>query len=604
MSISRHSLVQEGVVLVLFLSWGMGVYAEQATTSSFGISELSADELVQEALHREIYGLVDQRDTLLAKALARDPDFGPAQWQIGRLRIGRQWWDVEKATDPDRTSPLLTTYESKRTQAGDDVASHLALANWCRNHDLPLQERAHLTRVLDLAPNHPSARERLGFRLVAGIWLSAEEFRETTLRREREAKAAAKWRDELIDIRRDLHDDLPARQTRARERLHLIQDVDAFPVMESVLSLSSEEGALAVIDAASPHPGPEAVASLIRHAVYAVSPLVRECAAEQLEQRPRESYVPSMLSEMFTPIVSRFDVAVLPNGRYAYQHIFEREGQDQRQQLQLNTEYRRQSRIGGDRQETLWRAFLDSTTGIASREFNVAQQNESQRVLNQRCAEALNLATHQQLPADPQRWWQWWDEENDFAQQGSKQVVTRQQIQQVRVSDRPQFGLSTQGQGATPSAGRAECFVAGTQVQTSRGPRPIEQIRVGDLVLAQDVESGELALKPVLRTTVRPVSRVWRVTVGKEVLETSGGHLFWVTGRGWARSRELLSGMEVRCLRGSLPQDTEEVERAALTYNLDVADFHTYFVGEQLVLTHDVTLRRPTAAVVPGWHAE
>jgi hypothetical protein len=31
-----------------------------------------------------------------------------------------------------------------------------------------------------------------------------------------------------------------------------------------------------------------------------------------------------------------------------------------------------------------------------------------------------------------------------------------------------------------------------------------------------------------------------------------------------------------------------------------VADFHTYFVGEAKILSHDNTIRQPTNAVVPG----
>jgi hypothetical protein len=42
--------------------------------------------------------------------------------------------------------------------------------------------------------------------------------------------------------------------------------------------------------------------------------------------------------------------------------------------------------------------------------------------------------------------------------------------------------------------------------------------------------------------------------------------------------------------------ETESVE----TFNLVVAYFNTYFVGESGVLVHDITPRRSTAAVVPG----
>jgi len=31
-----------------------------------------------------------------------------------------------------------------------------------------------------------------------------------------------------------------------------------------------------------------------------------------------------------------------------------------------------------------------------------------------------------------------------------------------------------------------------------------------------------------------------------------------------------------------------------------VADFHTYFVGEALILSHDTTPNEPTNALVPG----
>ena len=35
-------------------------------------------------------------------------------------------------------------------------------------------------------------------------------------------------------------------------------------------------------------------------------------------------------------------------------------------------------------------------------------------------------------------------------------------------------------------------------------------------------------------------------------------------------------------------------------YNLEVADFNTYFVGQSQVLTHDVTVRQPTDMLLPG----
>jgi hypothetical protein len=58
--------------------------------------------------------------------------------------------------------------------------------------------------------------------------------------------------------------------------------------------------------------------------------------------------------------------------------------------------------------------------------------------------------------------------------------------------------------------------------------------------------------------------------------------------------------MDVHCLRGALANQVTSIGDKAETYNLVVADFHTYFVGQERVLTHDVTPRRPTDATVPG----
>ncbi len=63
-----------------------------------------------------------------------------------------------------------------------------------------------------------------------------------------------------------------------------------------------------------------------------------------------------------------------------------------------------------------------------------------------------------------------------------------------------------------PVQPRCECFAAGTIVWTATGSKPIEKIRIGDLILSQDVETGEVALKPVLTTTTRPAEQLVRIT--------------------------------------------------------------------------------------------
>ncbi len=128
----------------------------------------------------------------------------------------------------------------------------------------------------------------------------------------------------------------------------------------------------------------------------------------------------------------------------------------------------------------------------------------------------------------------------------------------------------------------------------------IEKIRPGDLVLSCEVDSGELVYKPVLRTTVRPAEELVKLRVGKETIETSGGHPFWVSGQGWLKSRNLQAGMVLHTLNGPVNVLEVGVSPAEPTYNLIVADFNTYFVGSQKILSHDNTILRPTNAIVPG----
>lgn len=137
-------------------------------------------------------------------------------------------------------------------------------------------------------------------------------------------------------------------------------------------------------------------------------------------------------------------------------------------------------------------------------------------------------------------------------------------------------------------------------VWTDAGPKAIETIEIGDLVLSQNPETGELTYKPVLDTTVRPAGDLLSVSIGNENIETSGGHLFWVAGNGWVKSRQLKSGASIHAVNGAVPVSAVESGSNAETYNLVVAENNTYFVGESRILCHDNTIRQPTDRVVPG----
>src|SRR4029079_19284193 len=89
------------------------------------------------------------------------------------------------------------------------------------------------------------------------------------------------------------------------------------------------------------------------------------------------------------------------------------------------------------------------------------------------------------------------------------------------------------------SSSQTECLVAGTQIWTDRGLLPIETVQVGDLVLSRHPESGELAYQPVLKTSVREPEPVFKVTTEQGDIRATGGHVFWISGQGWTKLRDV-----------------------------------------------------------------
>ena len=55
-----------------------------------------------------------------------------------------------------------------------------------------------------------------------------------------------------------------------------------------------------------------------------------------------------------------------------------------------------------------------------------------------------------------------------------------------------------EGEQVLANLNPCKCFVAGTPVHTSDGLKPIEEIKVGDLVAARSDVDGHTSWKPVL----------------------------------------------------------------------------------------------------------
>ncbi len=148
-------------------------------------------------------------------------------------------------------------------------------------------------------------------------------------------------------------------------------------------------------------------------------------------------------------------------------------------------------------------------------------------------------------------------------------------------------GLSTVGR----TAARACSFSGTTAVLMADGTKkPIEDVTVGDKVIATDPETGEQVARKVTHVWVHEDTLIDLVVDG-EVITTTEDHPFWsATDSRFERADELAEGEKVLGANGLLLTVgglLDSTARSALAYNLSVDEIHTYHAGSSAVLVHN-----------------
>jgi hypothetical protein len=334
---------------------------------------------------------------------------------------------------------------------------------------------------------------------------------------------------------------------------------------------------------------------------------------EQLRRHPRDSFVPLLLSGLSSPVQGEFLAYRQQDGDMVVRLFYQRETESRRETQENRTLL---NSMGSDMSGMARSISLSGERAnlqLESAHQQLQQVNQVVLQRNVRVTDVLRAVTDEPLSTMPQSWWDWWNAENEVFVDKEKPLVSKVHKQSIAViapppppPPRPTYSLPTGGPGmelASVETVGVDCLAAGTPIWTTRGYTPIEKIIPGDLVLAQHPESGELAYKPVLKTTTRPPGPIVVIRAGGETFRTSGGHPFWVVGEGWVRARRLKAGREFHTVGGASMAAIEHVEisrDSEPTYNLVVADFHSYFVGATKVLSHDNTVRAPTGMTLPG----
>ena len=557
-----------------------------------------AAKMVVEALKHELDGDNQSRLMLLEKAIETSPTADTARWLAGYIHIKRLWVAIEEVPAVMAKDKRLASYVTRRDRSSDTVAGHVALARWCGKRGLESQQRAHWARVVQLDPNHVETRRALGHRWNGATWITPEDTKAAADKARWVARSLREWSPQLAKHRQLL--DSRSRRTRAGGR---------------PAAAHQRRGCRPGDRTRTRQPLRDDRTARRRHAwgyqdatgLAGNSPRCGLFAVAAGAPRRRQSnffaqlnsYAPMLLASMSTPLKTGMQLARGPQGGLLLRHTAYGERQvrgtlavrdtflppvvmpddvDEPQEWRRQVAVTRQQVVAAEVQQAAVETF---------------QRNRQVDQWNQRVGEVLVAATGVQLPHDPEPWWQWWDDYNDQYTPGPKPVQTTYTYGQEEVKPTYRSELK-------PPPPRHECLAAGTVVWTASGAAPIEQIALGDLVLSQHPDSGELAYKPVLRTTKRPPERLVQMTAGDAKLDCTGGHPFWVAGSGWTNARTLKPGSHLHGATGTTTVSGITDADTRPTYNLIIADFHTYFVGPDRVLSHDNTVQKPTSSVVPG----
>ncbi|MCC7006209.1 MAG: Hint domain-containing protein [Ottowia sp.] len=158
---------------------------------------------------------------------------------------------------------------------------------------------------------------------------------------------------------------------------------------------------------------------------------------------------------------------------------------------------------------------------------------------------------------------------------------------------------------SVPRAKEPCCFAPGTLVATPTGYKAIETLKVGDIVWSKHEDnSGSVFASPITKTHTRDDQPIYKLTllqggkpaemgkervVKKEALLVTPSHPFYVKGRGFVAAIELTQGDQLTDRQGGIIRvaSISLIKEQGRTYNLTVAQGHTFFAGKFETWVHN-----------------
>lgn len=594
--------------------------------------------VLEEIFEKETAGQAVQRSKLLADSLVvsqPDPSTKREQknvenllhWQSGYLQVGDEWKSVSDL-DENHLDERSLEYFKLREQAEITIETHRNLAKWCQSHGLDSRAKAHWFGVLDNDPSNFEARQQLSYTFLFNRWFSPQELSAAKLAAENLEQQLKQWIPKVREWKINLESNDIKKRLKTLEQLKNLENPDVIPALDIAAGQANPTVAKHFVSAIGRFQTREACIALAGIAIANTSTDVGTHSIEILRKYPLEFYVPDLLDLMSTEYELMSQLVTRPNGEMVLQLVQMRElrnrfEKNQMDKLMAISPQEKLKKSSGMSVELIagrllqFQSVATSKSAVknglaasviskeAKRDAEEAQAeldrtNESIRSLQRNIAMVLRSTTDAKLDDEPRSWWIWWDASEKSYNEGDKPY------DQSYVENRSSMILQTQKvqavtryQSLIPR--RLDCLALGTQIQTESGLKSIEKIQIGDLVVSQNIGTGQLSFRPVLRITRRPEAPTRDILLSSgETIRATLGHPWWVTGRGWVKTKDLQKDYVLRTPEGfekiSDLQDREPIE----TLNLVIDQDHTIFVGQSRILSSDATELTPTFQRVPG----
>ncbi|WXB19179.1 AHH domain-containing protein [Pendulispora albinea] len=115
-------------------------------------------------------------------------------------------------------------------------------------------------------------------------------------------------------------------------------------------------------------------------------------------------------------------------------------------------------------------------------------------------------------------------------------------------------------------------------------------------MLSWNEKTDVIECRPVNRTFVNTSNELADLDVStpdgiSETVHTTLGHPFWIEGKGWTQTHDLVAGDRARSANGSLivVRGWRDKEGRSTVYNFEVDENHSYFVGPLKLLVHNTS---------------